>query len=199
VTEAPSPADAPIDPARAARRDLRRRLLAEREVFLSSPGAAAAAVALAAALREVIAELEPECLGLYCAFPSEFNAAAALNADRRFADLPLALPYARRMPKAMEFRRWDGVAPALADECGIASCAGAVVVPDVLVVPCVGFTDSGHRLGYGGGYYDRWLAAHPQATAVGVAWSSGRIDPAAFAEQAHDIPLAVIVTEQGAR
>ena len=60
----------------------------------------------------------------------------------------------------MEFRRWDGGAPALADECGIGSSDGAVVVPDVLVVPCVGFTDAGHRLGYGGGYYDRWLAAH---------------------------------------
>jgi len=199
VTEAPSPADAPIDPARAARRDLRRRLLAEREAFLSSPGAAASAAALAGALRAVIAELEPECLGLYCAFPSEFNAAAALAADARFAELPLALPYARRVPKAMEFRRWDGALPGLADECGIGSCAGAVVVPDVLVVPCVGYTDAGHRLGYGGGYYDRWLAEHPGATAVGVAWSAGRVALATFAAQAHDIPLAVIVTEQGAR
>ena len=151
----------PIDPARAARRALRQRLLAERDAFLASPAAAAATEALAAALREVVAELEPECLGLYCAFRSEFNAAAALAADPRFADLPLALPYARRVPKTMEFRRWDGGAPALADECGIGSCDGAVVVPDVLVVPCVGFTDAGHRLGYGGGYYDRWLARAP--------------------------------------
>ncbi|MCE9657435.1 MAG: 5-formyltetrahydrofolate cyclo-ligase [Burkholderiales bacterium] len=199
MTEAPSSADAPIDPARAARRALRQRLLAEREAFLSSPAAAAASLALAAALREVIAELQPECLGLYCAFPSEFNAVAALAADRRFADLPLALPYARRVPKAMEFRRWDGAAPGVADECGIGSCAGTVVVPDVVVVPCVGFTDAGHRLGYGGGYYDRWLAAHPEATTVGVAWSSGRIDPSTFAAEPHDIPLALIVTEQGPR
>lgn len=199
MTEAPRPADAPIDPARAARRALRQRLLAERDVFLASPAAAAATEALAAALREVVASLEPECLGLYAAFRSEFNAAAALAADPRFAALPLALPYARRVPKTMEFRRWNGGAPALADECGIGSCDGAVVVPDVLIVPCVGFTDAGHRLGYGGGYYDRWLAAHPDATAVGVAWSAARIDLTTFAARPHDIALAVIVTEQGTR
>ena len=107
--------EAPFDPARAARRALRERLLAERERFLAAPAAAAAAEALAATLRQVIAELEPECLGLYCAFRSEFNAAAAIVADPRFKELPLALPYARRTPKSMEFRRWDGAeAPELA-------------------------------------------------------------------------------------
>ena len=57
-----------------------------------------------------------------------------------------------------------------------ASSDGAAVVPDVVVVPCVGFTAAGHRLGYGGGYYDRWLAAHRHVVAVGVAWSFAEID-----------------------
>jgi len=190
--------EASFDPARAARRALRERLLAERERFLATPAAAAAAEALAATLRQVIAELEPECLGLYCAFRSEFNAAAAIVADPRLKELPLALPYARRMPKSMEFRRWDGGPATVIDECGIGSSDGAPVVPDVLLVPCVGFTDAGHRLGYGGGYYDRWLAAHRDATAVGVAWSFSRIDPAIFAAEPHDVPLTLVVTEQGA-
>jgi 5,10-methenyltetrahydrofolate synthetase len=69
----------------------------------------------------------------------------------------------------------------------------------VLVVPCVGFTDAGHRLGYGGGYYDQWLAAHRDVTTVGVAWSFARIDGPAFAAQPHDIALTLVVTEQGAR
>ena len=58
---------------------------------------------------------------------------------------------------------------------------------------------TGTGLGYGGGYYDRWLAAHPQVTAVGVAWSLARVELASFAPQAHDVPLATIVTERGAR
>lgn len=190
---------AALDPARAARRDLRQRLLAERETLIASPAFAAASAALSEVLRKVVAELEPECAGLYCAFGSEFNAAAALAADARDTDFLLALPYARRTPKAIEFRRWDGTAPSLADECGIGSCEGVVVVPDVVVVPCVGFTEAGHRLGYGGGYYDRWLAANPQATAVGVAWSFAQIDLATFAARPHDVPLALIVTECGVR
>ncbi len=98
----------------------------------------------------------------------------------------------------MTFRRWDGTAPRLADECGIGASDGAEVVPDVLLVPCVGFTEAGHRLGYGGGYYDRWLAAHPGATAIGVAWSFSRIDPATFAAEPHDVALTLVVTEHGA-
>jgi 5-formyltetrahydrofolate cyclo-ligase len=85
--------------------------------------------------------------------------------------------------------------PRLADECGIGSAEGSVVVPDVLVVPCVGFTDAGHRLGYGGGYYDRWLATHRDATAVGVAWAFSRIELATFAPQPHDVALTLVVTE----
>lgn len=194
-----APADASLAPDRAARRALRQRLLAERDAFAASAAAAAASADLAGALAAVIADLEPGCVGLYWPLRSEFNAAATLAADSRCADLSLALPYARRTPKAMEFRRWDGAPPAIADECGIGSCAGAVVVPDVVVVPCVGFTEAGHRLGYGGGYYDRWLAANPQVTAVGVAWSFAEIDLATFAPRPHDVPLALIVTERGVR
>ena len=84
-----------------------------------------------------------------------------------------------------------------ADECGILSCDGATVVPDVVLVPCVGFTAEGYRLGYGGGYFDRWLARNPGVTTVGVAWSNAEIMPGAFESQAHDQPLTLVVTEHG--
>ena len=99
----------------------------------------------------------------------------------------------------MEFRRWNGAAPTLADECGIpAERRRGVVVPDVVLVPCVGFTRDGYRLGYGGGYFDRWLAANPDVTAVGVAWSFSEIDDGhASTPEPHDEPLTLIVTEAG--
>ena len=92
----------------------------------------------------------------------------------------------------MDYRRWDGRAPSLQDECGIPACEGAVLVPDVVLVPCVGFTRAGYRLGYGGGYFDRWLAAHPGVTSVGLAWSGAEV---ALAPEPHDLPLTLILTE----
>jgi 5,10-methenyltetrahydrofolate synthetase len=97
----------------------------------------------------------------------------------------------------MHYRLWDGATPTLQDEWRIATSNGAPVTPDVVLVPCVGFTRSGYRLGYGGGYFDRWLAAHPHVTTVGVAWAVGEISEAEFAAEPHDLPLTVIVTERG--
>ena len=187
------------DAERAARRALRTRLLAERDAFAGSAAADAARAALSDHLCAALVPLEPACLGLYWPLGSEFNAAAALAADASFDKTTRALPYARRVPRAMEFRRWDGSAPTRVDECGIGSSDGAPVVPDVVVVPCVGFTGAGHRLGFGGGYYDRWLAANPQVVAVGIAWSFAEVDLATFAARPHDIPLALVVTERGVR
>ncbi len=97
----------------------------------------------------------------------------------------------------MHYRLWNREPPTLLDECRIPACEGAPVVPDVVLVPCVGFTREGYRLGYGGGYFDRWLAAHPHVTAVGVAWSVAEIDTSSFAAEAHDRPLTLVVTERG--
>ena len=181
----------------AARRALRARLLADRDAFIASAEIDAATASLSDHLRAALVPLEPACLGLYSAIRSEFNAAAALAADPAFDKVMRALPYARRSPREMEFRRWDKRTRPIADECGIASSDGAPVVPDVVVVPCVGFTAAGHRLGFGGGYYDRWLAANPHVVAVGIAWSIAEIDVASFAPQRHDVPLAFVVTERG--
>ena len=70
--------------------------------------------------------LEPDCLGLYWPLGSEFNAAAALAADPRFDKTARWRCHMHgASPRAMEFRRWDGAAPTLVDECGIGSSDGA--------------------------------------------------------------------------
>ena len=65
---------------------------------------------------------------------------------------------------------------------------------DLILVPCLVFAGSGDRLGYGGGFYDRWLAAHPEGQAVLAAFS---MQEDSFETQAHDIPAAWIATENG--
>lgn len=182
----------------AARQALRKRLLEQREQFVAGGTWGEAGAALARHLMAVLAALEPEMLGLYWPHRSEFNAVAAFAADPLSAKMPIALPFAQRAPLQMHYRAWDGQAPTAVDECGIPASGGAPVVPDVVLVPCVGFTPSGYRLGYGGGYFDRWLAQHPGVTAVGVAWGIAAIDDATFTPAAHDQPLTLIVTERGA-
>ena len=166
---------------------------------MTTQDAATAQTALPQYLSSVLGDLLPRQLGIYWPFQSEFNVLTAILGDKALDAMALALPFAQRLPHEMHYRLWDRREPTLRDECGIPSCGGPPVVPDVVLVPCLGFTASGFRLGYGGGYFDRWLALHPHVTAVGVAWSGGELSEAEFGPQAHDQPLTLIVTERGVR
>ena len=64
--------------------------------------------------------------------------------------------------------------------------------PTVLIVPLVGFTENGARLGMGGGFYDRWLAAHPDTIAIGLAWDIQKVE--ALPLEVHDMSLSAVVT-----
>jgi len=69
-----------------------------------------------------------------------------------------------------------------------------VVQPDALIVPLVGFDRAGYRLGYGGGYYDRTLAAMARRpVCIGLGYSACEIP--SILPQPHDIPMTMIVTE----
>ena len=59
------------------------------------------------------------------------------------------------------------------------------------------FDSDGHRLGYGGGYYDRTLAGLPNARAIGVAYAGQEV--LSLPREPHDHPLDMIVTENGVR
>jgi 5-formyltetrahydrofolate cyclo-ligase len=71
-----------------------------------------------------------------------------------------------------------------------------IVTPTLLLVPCVGFTAKGFRLGYGGGFYDRTLAAAaPKPFAVGLAFAHGFVSH--WVPEPHDVALDAILTDQG--
>lgn len=67
-----------------------------------------------------------------------------------------------------------------------------VVTPDVVFVPLLAFTEDGGRLGQGGGFYDRWLAAHPGVQAIGLAWDMQLAEY--LPVQPHDVSLNAVVT-----
>lgn len=66
---------------------------------------------------------------------------------------------------------------------------------DVIVVPMLGFDESGYRLGHGKGWYDKFLATQPQAITIGLCYGFGRVKQG-LPKEPHDIPLKYIVTEK---
>jgi 5-formyltetrahydrofolate cyclo-ligase len=175
----------------------RQRLLIQRQQFSQNPLFQSAAQALHQHLEQVLRTLEPDCLGVYWPLPGEFNAATDWAVGENDSVVRLALPCTQKSPPAMHYLAWDGQPPNTLDEHAIPTASGGPVVPDVLLVPCVGYTAAGHRLGYGGGYFDRYLAAHPDITTIGVAWSVGQISSQEFGVQDHDKSLMLVVTESG--
>jgi 5-formyltetrahydrofolate cyclo-ligase len=64
-----------------------------------------------------------------------------------------------------------------------------------VIVPMLGFDRKGHRLGYGAGYYDRFLSANPHLLKIGLAFSC--LEAGEIPVDANDISMDVIITEQG--
>jgi 5-formyltetrahydrofolate cyclo-ligase len=112
---------------------------------------------------------------------------------------PLALPCIAAKHAPLTFRSW------YEDHCLVANVFGieepephrAIVVPSVVFVPLLAFDAHGHRLGYGGGYYDRTLAGLPGVTAIGIAYTGQEVSE--LPRHAHDHPLDMILTENGPR
>lgn len=109
-----------------------------------------------------------------------------------------ALPVVVGEGQPLAFREWTPTTPLAPDRYGIPTpTGGAWLTPDLILLPLNGFDAAGYRLGYGGGYFDRTLAAlAPRPLAVGVGFEINRVD--SIRPEAHDQRLDWIVTEEGA-
>ncbi|MGX7875488.1 5-formyltetrahydrofolate cyclo-ligase [Mesorhizobium sp. ORM6] len=108
----------------------------------------------------------------------------------------IALPVVIRKGWPLEFRIWGPGDPL---ERGIwnilVPSRGPAVQPHVVIAPVVGFDQANYRLGYGGGFFDRTLAAmSTRPYVVGVGYADSRIQT--IYPQPHDIPMDVIVTDE---
>lgn len=65
---------------------------------------------------------------------------------------------------------------------------------NMIFVPLYGFSDNGYRLGHGGGWYDRFLALHPNVVKIGVGFECNRVS---FRHNNQDVPMDYIITEKG--
>jgi len=104
--------------------------------------------------------------------------------------------------KRLVFRAWrEGDATQLnVHGIGEPASGGPAVTPELVLVPLLAFDAHGHRLGYGGGYYDRALdrlRAGCRVTAIGIAYAGQEVD--ALPREPHDHRLDLVVTERGIR
>ncbi|MGC9163563.1 MAG: 5-formyltetrahydrofolate cyclo-ligase [Thiomonas sp.] len=176
------------------RADLRRELIARRQALPDLPQRQAA---LAQRLRQVLDALEPESLGAYCATRGEFDPLPTVSAW--LAEHPactLALPRVSEATKQMEFIAWTPGEALRPGPYGIAEPTGQTVVqPATLLVPCVGFAEVGLRLGYGGGYYDRYLAGREEVYTIGLSYACCELQQLDM--QPHDQLMDLVLTEDG--
>ena len=125
--------------------------------------------------------------------------ASPLGYARWFAEQghPVALPWFADRGAAMEFRIWDNPF----DEASLEQApygglqlgsAAELVNPDVAIVPLLGFTAEGQRLGQGGGHYDRYLAGKPDVVPIGIGWDCQLCEDLPL--EPHDRPLRAVVT-----
>jgi len=121
-----------------------------------------------------------------------------LMAELHDAGVTVALPVVETRAAPLAFRRWTPATRMLRGDWNIPvpSPEADAVTPDIVLAPCLGWTGEGYRLGYGGGYFDRTLAAlDPRPATIGVGFAAARLDT--IYPQPHDIPLDLVVTEAG--
>lgn len=112
----------------------------------------------------------------------------------------VVLPVVTGDETPLDLRVWEADAPLY--EAGFGTLAPSDLAPraapDLVLVPLLGFDQTGTRLGYGGGYYDRTLAAlEKRPLLVGLAFSSQELP--FIPRLDHDLPLDAVVTETGVR
>ena len=179
----------------AWRKERRAALIAARKALPSAAHNAASAE-ITKHLTTLFSPFGRSLVGAYWPFRREYNVLAFLEwltGRRHEVALPVVL--GKGMP--LEFRHWTRDMEMVSGVYDIPyPAAGDPVRPEILIIPMVGFDAAGYRLGYGGGFYDRTIAAAaPKPLCVGTGFELGRLET--IFPLPHDIPMDYVVTEKG--
>jgi 5-formyltetrahydrofolate cyclo-ligase len=147
-------------------------------------------------LQRAFADLARGVIAFCWPYRNEYDARHLLAQLRREGAVT-ALPAIVAPRTALVFREWRPGVALTPGPLGIPyPAAGTEVQPDSVLLPVVGFDAAGFRLGYGGGYFDRTLAAIARRPRViAVAYEMQFIQT--IHPQVHDMPVDYVVTERG--
>ena len=177
--------------------ELRRAALARRDAL---PAAARMAAAQTIAERGLPVDVAPGAVvSGFSPLKSEISPLPLL---RRLADAgaQLALPVVVGRGQPLIMRAWSFGAPLNSGVWGIREppADARQVFPDILIVPLLAFDRTGHRIGYGAGYYDMTIArlrAMKPVVAIGIAFAAQEIT--AVPATPRDARLDLVLTEHG--
>ncbi len=176
-------------------RVLMRQALIGRRMSLDGAARSAASERAKRRLREHVDLGRYETLGVYWPVRGEIDVRdLAIEHLARGGRIGLPVVVSKSAP--VEFWSWRPQMPMSRGVWNIPIPAERdVLAPDGLIVPLVGFDGQSYRLGYGGGYYDRTIAAAVRRPfCVGLGLDFGRL-PSIF-PQPHDIAMDMIVTDE---
>lgn len=134
----------------------------------------------------------PNNIGVYWPIQAEPDLIFAYR-DLVAAGVALSLPVVQGQNLPLRYARWRPGMAMTTGAMGVPIPAEIewVELPTVLLIPCVGHTALGYRLGYGGGFYDRTLAHSPRPYTIGISYPCLLAN---FAHDEHDIALDMILT-----
>jgi 5-formyltetrahydrofolate cyclo-ligase len=155
-------------------------------------------LAIEAQLRVVIEQRQGIMIGAYWPFQAEFDPRPLIGWLVEQGSL-VALPAVIDKNGPLEYRSWRPGEPLISGVWDIpVPRERNIVTPQAVLAPLVGFDRQCYRLGYGGGFFDRTLAAlSPRPLAIGVGFELSRIET--IQPQAFDIPMDMVVTEEKIR
>ena len=111
-------------------------------------------------------------------------------AERGFV---ICLPETPPRGQKLVFRKWEPGAEMVPGRFGTEHPTGEILRPDFVLMPLLAFDAKGNRVGYGGGYYDRTLAALPGAFRLGCAFAAQEVAEVPVGER--DLRLQAVATE----
>lgn len=175
-----------MDKVSCRRQMKQRRLDLSKEVYLDKSNA------IINALKEHYFFKTAKTIGIYISFNQEVETISLI--EEMLTIKTICVP--KIQSKEMEFIAIDSLEKLKKNTYGILEPIDSQCVDkesiDLLIVPLLAYDQKNYRVGYGGGYYDKYLKGYHGKT-IGLAFATQEVE--SIVTNKYDIPLDIIINE----